>query len=113
MSINSLCTHHESLNKEIKRLNTTLSKLRKEKKEVEEHISQYLENNNMRGFKYGGKEFTIIPKVSRKAKKKTEKKQETTEILKKYGIVNANNLIQDIMEAHQGMPIITNKLNIK
>ena len=113
MSISSYCSHQESLNIEIKRLNEILTKLRKEKKEVEENISKYLENNNMSAFKYNGKVFSLNQKVSRKTKKKTEKKEQTSDILRKYGIMNANNLVEDIMEAQQGIPIVVNKLNIK
>lgn len=113
MSLSSYLSHLQSLNTEIKRLNTSLTTLRKNKKKVEEHIQTLLEKKNLSQVRHNNQIIKISEKNKRERKSKQQKTQDTIEILSKYGIRNANTLVDEIMNAQQGEQKITQKIDIK
>jgi hypothetical protein len=92
----------ELIDKELKRLNGEIRKLRNRRKECQTHILKYIEDNNHPGIKFN--QTVIIPK-SRKTRKrgtKTECQERVHSVLNKYNIRGNETMIKDILEAYKG-----------
>ena len=113
MSLSSYMQQLKSLNTEIKRMNDALKKLRKTKRETEEHIQNFLKNKNLTQVRHNNNIISLTEKNKRERKTKQQKTQDTINILSKYGIRNTQSLVKEIMNAQQGEEIITEKLFIK
>lgn len=98
--IKSMISEVSSVNDEIKRLNKQRLKLLKRKKELDSQIIEYLEKTEKKGVKYRGT--SVITKGTRGRKKKKEKEQDATDVLKKYGILNSDKIMKELMEAMKG-----------
>jgi hypothetical protein len=113
MSLNSYLSEIDSIQKELTRLNKVLDPLRKRKKELEQNIQTELQKKKMSEVKYKNKIYKIIPSNIRTRKNDTQKTEDTSNILSKYGILNNNSIITEIMEAQKGELSETDKLKIK
>tara|TARA_B100000989_G_C19467824_1_gene439201 strand:- start:391 stop:744 length:354 start_codon:yes stop_codon:yes gene_type:complete len=113
MSLNSYLSEIDSIQKEMNRLNKVLAPLRKRKKELEKNIQEGLLKKNMSEIKYKDITYKITPSNIRTRKNDTQKTQDTTNVLLKYGIRNSNTIISEIMEAQKGELTEVDKLKIK
>lgn len=113
MSLNSYLSEIDSIQKEMNRLNKVLAPLRKRKKELEEKIREGLSKKKMTEIKYKNITYKITPSNVRSRKNDTQKTQDTTGILVKYGIRNTAKIIEEIMEAQKGELTEIDKLKIK
>lgn len=77
----------DSLTFEIKRLNTVLKKLRKQKRAAQTHLYNYMVRNKIE--KYGGHTIkSVCPRQSRPRKSKSAKKADAIELFRQVGIVD-------------------------
>jgi len=100
------------LDTEIKRQQNELRKLRNQKKECEKRILDYLETTEQPGLRF--RDMTIIAKDSRRRryKKKSEKEEAGQMILKKHGIYNSKEALEELLSAMRGSPEHQSKLQI-
>jgi hypothetical protein len=105
MSITGNINELKSITQEIQRLSSQLRTLRQKKKEIEEIISKFIEEQNTPGIKYKGNQF--LPqtkhKVDRTRSTKT-KHEDAQKVLQKYGISeqNSETLVNEMLEAMRG-----------
>ena len=85
------------LEREIKTMRISLSKLIKRKKELETTIIDFLDHKDQPGLKY--KDITIISeeKDRHKRLKKTDRVDKGTHVLRKYGVHNAEEVLKELM----------------
>lgn len=75
----------DSLDKEIKRMNAHLKKLREQKREAQRHLCDYMERHQLEKFDNITLK-SIQPKERRKAKPKSQRKQEAIDLFYQIGI---------------------------
>lgn len=109
--ISSLVNELKILNTEIKNRSVELSKYRKRQSSVKDQILKYLEQENKPGLKHNGTVVITEDKESRQRKKKAEKAQDCINVLKHYGINNADKIYKELIEVQKGVKI--NKKNLK
>ena len=112
MSIHDDVKNLEQLNIEIKRLRARLRILNNEKKECEERIMIFLDENDQPGVKYNGMTIVSTRKTKRRHIKKKEKIDNGEDILRKYGIRDSKRALEELMEAMRGEQEETNSLRI-
>lgn len=107
--VNSL----QNLNQEIKSSFLYINKLKKQRKQIEERIQDYLNVQNLPGIKYKG--FVVIRKDKEgyKRKKKKDLEEDSLSILRKYNISEPKKVLQELTDAKKGSPISNNKLILK
>ena len=105
MSIKSDVTELNNLNVEIKRQCETLRRLRKRKKELEDNIVKYLEEKDQIGLKYQNTAVVVEHTHQRQGKKQKERESDAINILRQYGVENANSALKDLLEAYRGQQI--------
>lgn len=110
MSIQCDVKELQDLNTEIQRLLKEVKRLRDRKKEVENNIKMYLDENDQPGVKYQGIAVTIASKKGRIAINESAKKEKLREILKEHGITS-DFVISNVIESVKGVPV--NKSCIK
>jgi len=99
MSIKSYLQELERLDVEIKRLSTTLKNLRKQSKQVESKIINYLNEHDQPGVKYNNKAIMIENKTTKKRRTKAERENGMLEVLKSYNIPNPEKAMDEILKA--------------
>ena len=102
----------DSIKKEIKRLSTSVNKLKRRKKELEQLIVVYLESKNSKGVKYNGNAYFKENKVRRTRKKKEEKTNQVMNVLNKYNVTNAGQMFQELSSAFSGNKVNDTSLKI-
>jgi hypothetical protein len=97
---------------EIKRQQTELRKLRNQKKNCEKRIMDYLETTEQPGLRFQG--MTIIAKESnkRRYRKKKDKEEAGEMILRRHGIYNSKEALDELLQAMRGSPERESKLHI-
>ena len=98
---------------ETKKLTETLKELRSRKKDLENNILQYLEENEQPGVKY--QELIVLrnEKTTYTKKKPKDKEKDIVRVLEENGISDPQKVYQMIGEASKGEEIQVNKLRIK
>ena len=116
MSITAELNELESLNKEITRLSTNLRALRKQKKEIEDRVSKFIETQEKPGLKYKGNQFLPQTKQVVDRKRSTKMKESSAvDVLKQYGMSEGDSkvVVSQIIEAMRGPRKEETKLLIK
>jgi len=113
MSISTYLSELDSINREMTRLKSLIKKLSNKKTNLEKSIQKWLMDNNQNSISYNGQVISLNNTTSSKRKKKVEKMEDLSDILKKYGIYNNNKMINELMEVNKGNRIEITKLNFK
>jgi hypothetical protein len=100
--IASLVSELKSLDTEIKTRAIELSKLRKRQESIKDQILNYLEEEKKPGLKHNGTIVMTEDKSTRLRKKKAEKAQDCINVLKHYGIHNADKIWKELQEVVKG-----------
>ena len=98
---------------EIKRLSKELKRLRIRKESLENNICNFLNEKDQVGLKYKGMALISEEKAYRQYKKKTDRVNDGLSILKKYGIHNADRILEEVKEAMRGNPTQKTKIKMK
>ena len=102
----------EEIEKEIKRMASTLRKLRARKKHLEGVITDFLEKHNEPGVKFQGKAIIAQKKDKRIRKKKSEREEALRSVLSRY-VRDPDRVAGEVQEAIQGEQTETMSLKIK
>lgn len=113
MSIQGKVNELHSIQRELKTLRTRGADLRKRSKEIEQEIDDYLVAKDQPGLKYKGMAIIREDKTVRRAKKKIDARNDSIDVLEKYGVHGAEQVLEELLEARRGSPTIRNKLKIK
>jgi len=113
MSIQHYINEIKNLNIELKRLNKSAAIIRKNIKEAEKNIIEFLREKEQPGVKY--QDFAVIleNKPKRASKKKKDIEEDSIRILEDYGIPNPKSVLFEILEARKGEEIDSQKIKIK
>jgi seryl-tRNA synthetase len=103
----------KALINEIKKVTEHLKELRLRKREIENNILQYLEENEQPGVKY--QELVVLKneKTTFTKKKSKEKESDIIRILEENGITDGKKVYQLIGQASKGEEVPVTKLRIK
>lgn len=113
MSIQNYIDELKNLNIELKRLNKASAIIRKNIKESEKNIIEYLNEKDQPGVKY--QDFAIVLENSQKrvTKKKKDIEEDSIRVLEEYGLSNPKSVLEKILEARKGEEIDSQKIKIK
>lgn len=107
-------TELKSLTDDIKLRCNELKKLRKRKDELDKKIEDFLIEKDQPGVKYRDVAVVIEKNhYKRVPKKKTQKEEDCVNILKHYGISNAEKICNEVFESLKGDEVPKNSIKIK
>ena len=112
-SIQSDINELNSIEKELKRLGEISRKLRKQKKDVEDRIIQYLKFKNQPGVKFGGNALVLEEKTRKVSRKKKEYENVSLRILRENGVNNAEEVFNELLKAKIHNESSISKLKMK
>jgi len=112
MSIQNYVTELKEINTEIKRLKGVSSELKKRAMKLEKDIISYLNEKNIPGVKDKDTAIIIENKKKRIPGGKKNAEQESIKILESHGILNAKNVLNEILEARKGNNIEMQKVKV-
>lgn len=107
-------TELKELTVDIKRRSTEIAKLRKRKEELEKKITDFLIEKDQPGVKY--RDVAVIlekNKYKRLPKKKAQKEEDAVNVLKHYGIGNAEKILAEMIETMKGDEVPKTGLRLK
>lgn len=107
-------TELKELTVDIKRRSTEIAKLRKRKEELEKKITDFLIEKDQPGVKY--RDVAVIlekNKYKRIPKKKAQKEEDAVNVLKHYGIGNAEKILSELIETMKGDEVPKTGLRLK
>ena len=113
MSIKQDVVELKQLQAEISRLNKEVKRLRLQKENCENRITDWLDSNDQPGVRHNG--ITIIQQDRRKRAyiKKGEKLERGLDVLERYGIPRDRDTLEELLEAmrgpaehHQGLKLL-------
>jgi DNA mismatch repair ATPase MutL len=107
MSIQTKVRALNEINKEISRLSKSLSKLRKEAKDINNDIASYLVTRDEIGFKCEGNALMLDRKVKHITKNKKSKEESYLQIIQQYGIENPKEFLDAFFNAGKDEKEIT------
>ena len=113
MSIRNYIDEIKNLNIELKRLNKASAIIRKNIKDVEKNIIDYLEKKEQPGVKYQDFAVVVENKTKHVSKKKKDIEEDSLRILEQYGISNPKSVLNEILHARKGEEVDNKKLKIK
>lgn len=113
MSIRNYIDEIKNLNIELKRLNKASAIIRKNIKDVEKNIIDYLDQKEQPGVKYQDFAVIVENKTKHTSKKKKDIEEDSLRILEEYGISNPQSALKEILEARRGEEVDNKKLKIK
>jgi len=113
MNITGHINELQSLEKEISTLSKQLKKLKTRKSKIEEEVAEYLRETNKPGIKYKGRAILLKEVDKRTRMRKKEREEEGKSVLEQYGIDNAEEVLNELMEAMKGPKSANYKLQIK
>lgn len=87
------------INKEIKRLTKQISLLRKQSKEINNEITNYLVVNDEIGFKCDGNALILDKKTKPVSKNKKSKEESYISFIEKHGIDNPKEFLNELLNA--------------
>ena len=104
MSISGYIQEVTSLNNEINRRSKALRELRSRKKKLEKLIIEFLDKNKQRGITYKGRVAVIKEEKPRciRRRKPDEKTRDISAILRKYGVSQSADILNEINQAIKG-----------
>jgi hypothetical protein len=107
-------TELKSLTDDIKLRSMELKKLRKRKEDLEKKIEEFLIEKDQPGVKYRDVAVVIEKNhYKRVPKKKNQKEEDCINILKHYGIGNAEKICNEMLESLKGDEVPKNSIKIK
>jgi hypothetical protein len=98
---------------EMKKTKLHLKKLKIQREELEEKISEYIKHENLPGLRQGTIAVYVKPKQKTVPKKKMDKIQDAKNVLEKQGIKNAEILLAEIMDSLKGESVMKDTVQIK
>lgn len=101
-SIQASIDELEAINTELGRLREQSRVLKDRKETLEDSVIQFLNERDQPGIKYRGQAIIMKNALRRKRKKKQEKHQDLSEVLRNYGVSDVNRALEDILEAQRG-----------
>lgn len=104
MSIQRDTLELQSLNTELTRLRREITQLKKQKNDCERRILNYLDNSKQPGIKFNGQVIIAVEKSKRRYKNKTDKILCGEDVLRKYGIENTKDTLNELLETMKGTP---------
>jgi hypothetical protein len=110
--IASIITELKEITNEIRNRSLELTKLRKRKTKLEEQLVKFLEEKKQPGIKYKGIAVIAEDKTKRVAKKKVEKFDDCVNVLRHYGVQNAEKICTELLESVKGNEVATKKVKI-
>jgi hypothetical protein len=113
MSIKSDVQELESIKAEIKSMNIRRKILKTKQEAVEKRIKDYLTSKNQQGVKHQGTAIIIEQDEKRVSKKIKDRDEEARLVLEKYGINNASQVLEELLEARKGDKVSVDKLKVK
>jgi hypothetical protein len=113
MSIQTDVNELNKLNYEIKRMSKELKILRRQAKECEARIVDFLKVKETPGVKFQGKAILLESKEKHSKKKKIEQQLDALEVLSKYGVDNPEEVLKEVLNARKGDATEIHKLKIK
>lgn len=105
MTIKQNIIERQKIDEEIKRLRKVISKLNKRKKLLEQEIIVYIKDTKQPGLKYQGTAIFCEKKVVNKRKKQEQKEKDVVDVLKKHGVEQTQEILNDLSNAQKGIPI--------
>jgi len=112
MSIKGDVIELESIRTEIKRLSASLKTWRAKEKALCEKISNYLNEKDLPGVKFGGVAILNEQKEKRKAKPKGEGISAAMEVLKRY-VPDPEKVLEEMAEAKKGEAVVSSSIKIQ
>jgi predicted transcriptional regulator len=114
MSITATISELDSINKELKRVRTQIKDLSERKKELEDHILKYMEEQEKIGIEYKNVVITAQETIKRDKKNKDEKIESVKTLLKKNGMNQvSDDFVESLMNSMKGEKIKKTELKIK
>lgn len=113
MSIQGKLDEINNIEIELKRLNAQAKSLRGRRKELQTEIAEYFKKKNLPGVRHQGKVILLEEKKVRKPKTETQRTQDALTVLQKYGIKNAQEVLEEILESRRGVPIKSSNIKFK
>ena len=113
MLIKSQIDELDKIQLEIKRNNTSNKFLKQRAKEIEQSITNYLEEKNEPGLKYNGKAIVIENKEKRLQKSKKDKKSDVVTLLENLGVNEPDNVYDKILDVQKKSPVSERKIKLK
>jgi hypothetical protein len=104
MSIQKDLDELNMINLEIRRLQDSLRTFRRQKELVETRVIQFLKEQETHGVRYNDQAVLLETKPIRNKKKKSEKLNDISLVLRKYGIQKNESLLNELIEAQRGLP---------
>jgi hypothetical protein len=92
----------KELNEELKTLRLRIKESNIRKKECENDVLVYLDENQQPGVKYGNFIILAETKNRRTRKKKAEKEEDGRAVLDRYGVENSDTVYKELMESMKG-----------
>lgn len=102
MSLRAYVIELQNIKEELKRLRSQVRRLNKRKAEVESEIVKFLEEKELPGVKFQGTSIVAESKERRGYKKPQQKKEDGVRILENYGIRDASEVLDEVIEAMKG-----------
>ena len=112
MSIQNYVQELKEINIEIKRLKGRTTELKKQAANLEKNIISYLNEKDIPGVKDRDVAIIIENKKKRINVSKKNAEQESIKILEAHGIINAKNVLNEILEARRGNNIELQKVKV-
>lgn len=101
----------ESIQTELKSLKARSKKLRVREKNLKGEIEKYLKEHDEHGFKYNGKAIMLEKKQRTLPKQNKQRDMDAIDVLKKYGISDADRIYEEIMNARKGEKVDTEAIS--
>ena len=113
MDISGLVSELSEIITEEKRIRGHMRELRSRREKIEGHVAKFFEETEDPGIKYRGLTITVEDKIVRLHKKKTEKIDGALNVLKEYGVKNADQVLGNVIEAMRGHASTETKVIVK
>ena len=98
---------------ELKQMTKDIKVLREQKKEKEQQIISYLKEVDRYAIKYKNLLIYAEEKPKKKTKKKVQKREDIKKVLKEAGIADVDNVYAQILEQSKGEDIIVDSLRMR
>lgn len=112
MSIQKDLDELNMINTEIRRIQETLRTFRKQKEIIEERVIHFLKEQETHGVRYNDQAVLLESKAIRNKKKKADKLNDISMVLRRHGIQKSDTLLNDILEAQRGQPTSNDTLKM-
>jgi hypothetical protein len=112
MSVQRDLDELNNINIEIRRLREALKNFRKQKEAIEARVISFLKEQETHGVRYNDHAVLLESKSIRNKKRKMDKLDDISQVLRKHGIQKNEALLNEILEAQRGEPARNDVLRI-